>query len=99
MSTNAAPPEDVVKRLAMLGWQWFLVVADMREVVRDIAEVCESRAYANFHSPTFAGEKRVRALERLDDGSFRALVTCESGCQRSELFLAADTKLTCFVPA
>jgi hypothetical protein len=99
MSTYAAPPEDIVKRLAMLGWQWFLVVADMREVVRDIAEVCDSRAYASFHSPTFAGDKRVRALTRLDDGSFRALVSVEGACQRSELFLAADTKLTCFVPA
>lgn len=102
MSTNAAPPElenAAQKRLALLGWAWMWVVHDMREITMPIIEVCDSRAYANFHSPTFAGDKRVRALERLDNGSFRALVTCESGCQRSELLLGADTKLTCFVPA
>ncbi|TXH41594.1 MAG: hypothetical protein E6Q97_37220 [Desulfurellales bacterium] len=102
MSTYAAPPElenAALRRLALLGWAWAWVVNDMREITKPISEVCDSRAYANFYSPTFAGDKRVRALERLDNGSFRALVTVEGGCQRPELFLGADTKLVCFVPA
>lgn len=93
------PNATGARMIQLMGWKWFWCAMNVAEITVTIEQVYVGEMWKAFHSPTFANDQRVRKLELLDDGSYRAQVQLSPNSQQcTDVVLSAGTTLTCFIP-